>query len=271
MKQKIFLIAGSFDLPLMVLNKVKHDYDVFVFDFSNRKTEFDVQNYFELSFKNSVLPFKQLKKERPQYIVMAGAVKFTGIKDILLSFVLHPIWFLRILFKVNNLKIKGDDGYLNVLEGLIENEFGTKFLSPHDLNSEIILFNDINPEKAKKYHTDIQLGTQFINAISAFDMGQSVVVQEGRVIAAEAQEGTSEMILRCEKILLNSGKAVLIKKTKINQNLTFDMPTIGIETVKNTHTLGFAGIAIEKNKTIVLNQEKIIKFLKDKEFFIVSI
>lgn len=90
---------------------------------------------------------------------------------------------------------------------------------------------------------------------SRMDIGQSVVVREGTVLAVEAFEGTNECVRRGGK--LGKGKKVILAKvSKPNQDMRFDVPVIGPDTIRVCAEAGVGGIAIEARKTLVLGWEE---------------
>lgn len=272
--KKIFLIAGDGNLPLQIYQQLtQKTKNIYIFSTHHDPDSFPSCIYYKkCQLRDIGALFSQFKKYKPEYFIMSGGVKFNGVFEVLRGLIFHPIYLFKIVKLLKTVQIKGDDGYLNVLHTFIEKEFNAKILSTFDVDKNLTTFNDVNASIFEDYKKDAQLGFDLINTISKFDVGQSVVIQEQRVIAIEAQEGTENLIRRSVELFLNSKqKPILVKKTKINQNLAVDLPTIGIKTVQDCYQNGFDGIVIEKNKTIVLNQEEIVEFLTNKKFFIVSL
>jgi DUF1009 family protein len=91
--------------------------------------------------------------------------------------------------------------------------------------------------------------------IAAMDIGQSVAVKEREVIAVEAIEGTDALIERAGT-LCRAGGWTLVKLAKPNQDLRFDVPTIGPQTLENLHRARAAGLVIEAGRTIILQRQR---------------
>jgi DUF1009 family protein len=272
--KKIFFIAGNGNLPITLYNSLQESKNkIFVFSMYHEKKMFEsCQNYKKINFSKMGYLLSQFKKHKPTHFTMAGGVKFNGISEIIRGLIFHPIWLFKILRLIKTVKIKGDNGYLELLHYFLEKQFNTKILSTTDIDKKLTNFDNINSVFFKGYENDAKLAFELINTISAFDVGQAVVIQEQRFIAIEAQEGTQNMIKRCAELKLESNfKPILVKKTKLNQDKNIDLPTIGIETVKDCYHLDFAGIVIEKNNTIVLDKNEIIAFLEKKSFFVVAL
>ena len=102
---------------------------------------------------------------------------------------------------------------------------------------------------------DIDFGVSLAKEIGRLDIGQTVVVKDLTVVAVEAMEGTDQCLERAGAI---AGKGcVMVKMAKPNQDLRFDVPVIGLNTIEKLVKIGAAGIAVEAGATLVLDQEVI--------------
>ncbi len=104
---------------------------------------------------------------------------------------------------------------------------------------------------------DIQLGIQAARAIAALDIGQSVVVKSGVVVAVEALEGTDEAIRRAHA-LARSG-LVVVKTASATQDRRFDLPIIGLETLEVCRAHGVACLAVEARMTLLLDRARLLE------------
>ena len=100
---------------------------------------------------------------------------------------------------------------------------------------------------------DIAFGWELAKEMGRLDVGQSVAVKERAVLAVEAIEGTDRAILRAGE-LCRAGGFVVVKVAKPQQDMRFDVPTVGCTTIENLHRAGGRVLAIEAGKTIVLDQ-----------------
>lgn len=100
---------------------------------------------------------------------------------------------------------------------------------------------------------DIEFGWPVAKEMGRLDIGQSIAVKEQEVIAVEAIEGTDRMIERAGQ-LCRSGGWALIKVAKPNQDMRFDVPTIGPDTIENLKKHGARMLVIEADKTFIVNQ-----------------
>jgi len=106
---------------------------------------------------------------------------------------------------------------------------------------------------------DIRMGFHVAKATSGLDIGQTVVIKEGTILAVEAFEGTDATILRAGK--LGGAGAVLIKVAKPGHDMRFDIPVIGLHTIKSLRKAKIGAVAIESGKAILLEREKIIEHM----------
>ncbi len=112
------------------------------------------------------------------------------------------------------------------------------------------------PKLKKGELLDAEFGFKIAKESSRLDIGQSVVVRDGTVLAVEAFEGTNACIRRGGK--LGKGKNVkLVKVSKPHQDFRFDVPCIGPDTIKNCAESQISTVIIEANKTLLLDQVQI--------------
>jgi DUF1009 family protein len=104
--------------------------------------------------------------------------------------------------------------------------------------------------------TDIELGRRVIKETSHLDIGQTVVVKEGIILAVEAFEGTNKVIQRGGK--LGGRGAVVVKVPKVGHDMRFDIPIIGKRTLKSLKKAKAACLAIEAGGAILLHKEELI-------------
>jgi DUF1009 family protein len=117
---------------------------------------------------------------------------------------------------------------------------------------------------------DISFGWDLAKRMGDLDVGQSVAVKERAVLAVEAVEGTDQAILRAGT-LCQAGGFVVVKVAKPRQDMRFDVPTIGTDTVETLKRAGGRVLAIEAGKTIVLDQPETIALADRYGLIIVSI
>lgn len=100
---------------------------------------------------------------------------------------------------------------------------------------------------------DIAFGWPMVLEVGRLDIGQAIAVREREIIAVEAIEGTAEMIKRAGQ-LCKKGGWTLLKAAKPNQDMRFDVPCVGPDTIESLKRNGAACLAVEKNKTIIIDK-----------------
>ena len=108
---------------------------------------------------------------------------------------------------------------------------------------------------SRREEEDVDLGWKIAKEIARLDIGQTVIVKNGTVVAVEALEGTNEAIRR-GGTLAREG-AVMVKVAKPNQDMRFDAPVIGVETIHVAAEAKLRVIAVESGKTLLLERKAI--------------
>jgi hypothetical protein len=194
---------------------------------------------------------KTLKKEGVDSVIVAGKVHKTRIfRDF------RPD--MKALTLLWGLKDRKDDTIMQKVADILEHE-GMKLL-PQTTYMDAYLpqkgtFTKTEPDDDDR--DDIAFGALIARELGKHDIGQTAVVKRGAVLALEAIEGTDQTILRgCS---LGNRDAVVVKVAKPNQDARFDVPAIGLETVKTCMDGGAKVLAIEAGKTFFFQQEAAIE------------
>jgi DUF1009 family protein len=115
---------------------------------------------------------------------------------------------------------------------------------------------------------DVDLGWSVAKEIARLDIGQTIIVKNGTVLAVEAFEGTNDAIKR-GGALAREG-AVMIKVAKPNQDMRFDVPVIGVETIRIAAEAKLRVIAVEAGRTLLLERDKVVDLSKRANISIVA-
>ena len=102
----------------------------------------------------------------------------------------------------------------------------------------------------------MRFGFQIAKEVGRLGIGQAVVVKNRVVLAVEAVDGTDAAIRRGGDLV--GGGIVVVKVSKPQQDLRFDVPTVGMETIRTIYESKGAVLAVEADKTIVLEQEELV-------------
>ena len=115
---------------------------------------------------------------------------------------------------------------------------------------------------------DVDLAWNVAKEIARLDIGQTIIVKNGTVLAVEAFEGTNDAIKR-GGALAREG-AVMIKVAKPKQDMRFDVPVIGVETIKIAADAKLRVIAVEAGKTLLLERDKVVELAERSKISIVA-
>jgi len=124
------------------------------------------------------------------------------------------------------------------------------------------------PKLSRREKQDVDLGWKIAKEIARLDIGQTVIMKNGTVLAVEAFDGTNDAIKR-GGALARKG-ALMIKVAKPNQDMRFDIPVIGIETVRVATEAKIRAVAVEAGKTLLLEREAIVDLAGRAEISIVA-
>lgn len=132
------------------------------------------------------------------------------------------------------------------------------FMEKHMAKTPGIL-TDRKPTQTQE--ADMALGRSVARATSSLEIGQTVVVKEGTILAVEAFEGTDATILRAGKL---GGKgATLIKLAKRGHDMRFDIPVIGMRTVRSIKKAGIGAVLVEAGRAILLERDQVLQQLNN--------
>ena len=151
----------------------------------------------------------------------------------------------------------GDDGVLRALAAELQDEGVTVVEST-------LYLGDVVPQPGvltKRAPTeaewnDVRHGLEVARAIGCFDIGQSVVIRQGTVVAVEGIEGTDATIRRAASLV--RGELVVVKVCKPTQDRRFDLPAIGAQTVQTMCEAGGRVLAVEAARTVMLDREPML-------------
>jgi len=117
---------------------------------------------------------------------------------------------------------------------------------------------------------DVNYGFWLAKEMGKVDVGQSVVIKGKMAMAVEAIEGTDMCIKRGAK-LAKRHNASVVKVAKPKQDKRFDIPAVGLRTLKTMNRYGANLLAVEANETIIVDQEKVIKYADDHNIVIMAV
>jgi DUF1009 family protein len=129
----------------------------------------------------------------------------------------------------------------------------------------------LGPKLSKAYAEDVEFGFRIAKEVSRMEIGQTVVVKDGVVLAVEGFEGTDQCLARGGELAGSQGGAVAVKVAKPNHDMRFDIPCIGAQTVRVCQKAGVKVLALEAGKTILLEREEVESLVNRKGPSIVTV
>ena len=167
--------------------------------------------------------------------------------------------------------LRKDDGMLRAIAREFESK-GIRIIDSTEYMPECLAPAGLLTRQSVDNETKAQLdyGYEVALKIGELDIGQTVIVKNGAVVALEAIEGTDACIERAGLLTKHSG-AVAVKIAKPNQDMRFDVPAIGLTTIENLSKAGITVLGVEAQRTLFLEPQKIIERANELNITIVGL
>ena len=267
---KIGLIAGRGELPLLFCRSAKAAGVRFLsvvamYDETSPEIE-KLADHVDWVYVGQIKKIiKSFQSQGVTQVVMAGQIKpsklFKGIRPDLMA--VKGLWNLR------NKPRNAESIFGSVCELLSEGDVtiidSTTFLDPYLATPGLMGKVKLNNQQLR----DVDYGISIAKEMSRLDIGQTVVVKKGSVLAVEGWEGTDKAIIRGGE--LGHGGAVVVKVAKENHDMRFDVPCIGLRTVQSLIKGKVSVLAVEVGKTIFVEKKATIQALNKAKIAIVGV
>ena len=264
--KRIGIVAGSGQFPILFTEAAKaKGYAVYaaayVGEADSRLADLAADiKWVHLGQVRKLIQF--FKANRISQAVFAGGIQKTRM----FSDVKPDVKAISLIIKV---KTTHDDNILKLFADVLEKE-GIRIISATVLLPGLLApdgcWTRRKPNRAEA--ADIDLGWKLAKEIGRLDIGQCIVIGGGSVLAVEAIDGTDATIQR--GAALGRGNASVVKICKPNQDLRFDMPAVGTQTVETMVRSGATALAVEAGKTLVFNRDEMIDLADRKNVAIVA-
>jgi hypothetical protein len=255
---RIGLIAGNGRFPFLVLQGARslgHDATVVAIkeealaDLEQAAAEAHAEFHW-VSLGQLGKCIKILKAAGVSRAVMAGQVKHVKI----FSGIIPDLTLMSVLAR---LKARNTDALISAVADVLRDDGielldSTAFLQPL-LAGEGPLTRRAPDEQEG---LDFEFGYRMADAIAALDIGQTVAVKHQAVVAVEAMEGTDEVIGRAG--LLAGAGVRIVKVAKPNQDMRFDVPVVGMATIRAMRAAGASALSIDAERTLILDGEHVL-------------
>jgi len=260
----IGLIFGNTDFPKEILKKIKKKkIKNLIIDLTPNNQFKTEKNSHHVSIGEFGKIINILHKNKCKKVLFAGKVKKPNFSKLKLDF--KGLFYIPKIIKASKL------GHAEILKEIIKilTKEKIKVVSSVLFNPDLTLakgkYTSLNPNKHDLI--DIKKGIKVLSKLSAYNHVQGIVVRNKSIIVTENLKGTKTMIQKIKK-LNNKVNGVLIKFPKKKQDLRVDLPTIGLDTLKDCKKAGLKGIVIKARKNILLNKKKCISFANKNGIFI---
>jgi DUF1009 family protein len=258
------LIAGEGRLPFLVAAGAKKAGLKVICVGLSEAVEHNIANEVDVFYRVAIARpggwIRKLRNHNVTRTIMVGRVSkgrlFTPWR--ILRYL--PDWraFRIYYWRLRN-KNKLNDSLLSALadelaSGGIILENSTMYCKEHLATSGMMTAGPLRPSVKE----DIEFGWEIVKKLGELDIGQAIAVKEKEVIAIEAIEGTAEMIKRAGRFC-KAGGWTLIKTSKPQQDMRFDVPCVGPDTIRSLKENGSKCLVVEADKTIIIDKSETIK------------
>ncbi len=259
----IGLIFGETEFPKYILKKIKKKSKYLIIDLTKKKIFKKNKNSHAVSIGQFGKIISILKSKNCKKVLFAGKVTKPNFKSIKLD--LKGIYYIPKIIKSSKL---GDAAILKQIINILKKE-KIQTVNSNTFTPELSLpkgnYTTIKPNTSDK--KDIRLGEKALKKSGNFSFVQGAICRNNRILALEGSGGTQKMIKKVKKIS-KFPIGVLIKFPKKRQDLKIDLPTIGLETLKQCKNAGLKGIVLKHKLNIFLNKRESIKYANKNKMFV---
>tara|TARA_B100001559_G_C16371994_1_gene562481 strand:+ start:130 stop:921 length:792 start_codon:yes stop_codon:yes gene_type:complete len=259
----IGLIFGETDLPKYILKKIKKKYKYLIIDLTKKKLFKKDRNSYSVSIGQFGKIISILKSKNCKKVLFAGKVAKPNLSSIKLDF--KGIYYMPQIIKSSKL---GDAAILKQIINILKKE-KIQTLSSNKFTPEISLpkgnYTLIKPNTFDK--KDISCGEKALKKSGNFSFVQGAICRDNKILAFEGSGGTQQLIKKVKK-KTKFPNGILIKFPKKRQDLRVDLPTIGLETLKQCKMAGIKGIVLKHKQNIFLNRRQSVKYANRNKMFI---
>ncbi len=258
----IGLIFGETDFPKYIHKKIKGKKKYIIIDLTKKNFFKKDKNSFSFSIGQFGKIISTLKKNNCRKVLFAGKVDRPNFAEMKLD--LKGIFHISRIIKKSKL---GDSALLKEIINIFRKEkiktVNSTIFTP-ELNLSKGIYTSLKPDKTSKI--DIRKALNKLKKTNPLGHIQGAISRNNQVIL-EKKEGTRNLLKKIKKQKkINSG--VLVKFPKVKQDLRIDLPTVGLETIKDCKAAGLKGIVMKHKKNVFLDKNKSIKYANKHKIFI---
>jgi len=203
------------------------------------------------------------KADGVRNVVMLGGIKKTHVYS-------HARPDFRVLALATKLALWKDDDILRALAAELEKDGITICESTFGLEGILVEEGTLTSRQpTKKEWVDIRYGWDVAKETGRLDIGQCVVIKDRVVVAVEAVEGTDEAIKRGGELAKDG--AVVVKRSKPQQDLRFDLPAVGPRTIEVMQSVKASVLAVEAGRCVMLDREVLLRTAEEAGITVVGL
>ena len=261
----IGLFLGEKKLPLEILKSLKKKkIKYFIIDLSkNNKFKKEENSYFINIGKFGKI-LELIKSKKCKKVLFAGNIIKPRLSKLKLD--LKGIYYIPRIIKASKL---GDAAILKELINILS-ENKIKVIKLNTYNPELTLAKGCYT-KLKPSITDeltIKKGIQILNKSNSLNHVQALVINNHKIVSLEKRKGTKEMLKSIKNNILRN--KLLLKMPKSKQDLRVDLPTIGLDTLKDCKKANIKGIVVKAGQNIFLDKRKGLQFANKNNIFVMA-
>ncbi len=257
------LIAGAGRLPHMVAAGARKAgrkvVCVGLADYAEKALTDEVDVFYEVGVARPGSWIRRLRQHHVSEAIMVGQVTK--------SHLFTPWRILRYIpdwraFRIYYWRLRGKPKHTDLLLSALADELACGGISLENstmYNQEHLAEDGVMTKRqpGAQVENDVAFGWPLAKKLGELDIGQAIAVKEREVIAVEAIEGTAEMIKRAGQFC-KAGGWTLVKTSKPNQDMRFDVPCVGPDTIRDLAAGGGKCLVVEAGKTIIIDKPKTI-------------
>ncbi|MDY6933414.1 MAG: UDP-2,3-diacylglucosamine diphosphatase LpxI [Spirochaetota bacterium] len=264
-KDRIAILAGDGELPVILAGRLSEQSKIKV-----------------------IIVLQGLKKRFENFNCMVLGIAHGQVTEILRLLSENRINKVIIIGKIDKrgfIQRKGfDENTLKIIQNMMDGKDLTIFQSIHDVLEKIgieilpqdLYLNDMIVDKGiltelyptERENEDAIFGMEYAKQLATMDIGQTIVVNNKTILAVEAAEGTNDAIKRGG--LIGKHGSVVCKAARNNQDRRFDIPAVGIQTVRIMSKYGCSLLALEAGMILLVNRDEVIDYANKKKLILMG-
>lgn len=266
--RKFGLIAGNGRFPFLVLEGARAEGVEMAVAAIKEETDASIETlarvieWISVGHLNKLIKF--FKREGVTQAIMAGQVKHVQI------FKLNALPDLRMAKMLARLKRRNTDALIGAVCDELESEGITLMDSTTFLQPLLARAGSLTKREPSRHELDdIEYGLHVATELARLDLGQTIVVKNQAVVALEAMEGTDATIRRASE-LVRGRPLTVIKVAKPNQDMRFDVPVIGLNTMDTLRDCNVTAMSVTADKTLIFDRAETLAVANQHKIAIVG-